>query len=91
MVARGTKISDDRRQAIAAGREAAKERSRIVGFPVRSKVRVQTPGEARFDGKVGTVSEHNMGECGVRFAVGTPAVWFLPEQLVRVNGSVTHS
>lgn len=84
MVARGTKISPERRQAMIEGREAAKERERIVGFPVRCAVRVNTPREPRFNNKVGTVSEHNMGEVGVRFVASEPAVWFLPKQLIRV-------
>jgi hypothetical protein len=89
MVARGAKISEARRRAMLEGREAAKVRARIVGFPVECRVRVNTPREMRFNGKVGTVSEHNLGECGVRFSTGSPSVWFLPEQLIRLNGSTS--
>ena len=30
------------------------------------------------------ISEHNEGECGVRFVQSDAAVWFLPSQLVRL-------
>ena len=84
MVARGAAITSERRKAMADGRAAAKEKSRIVGFPVKCKVRVNTPREPRYHGKVGTISEHNEGECGVRFVQSDAAVWFLPSQLVRL-------
>jgi hypothetical protein len=84
MVARGVAVSEERKQAMAEGRAAARERARIVGFPVKCKVRVETPREPRYHGRVGTVSEHNEGEIGVRFVQSDPAVWFLPGQLVRL-------
>lgn len=84
MVARGKTLSEEQRRAMTEGRERAKEAGRIVGFPVRCAVRVDTPQEPRFHGKTGTVSEHNLGEIGVRFSAGGPAVWFLPNMLIRV-------
>jgi len=83
MVARGEKLSAAQRQKMTDGRAAAKEAGRIVGLPVRCVVRVNTPRELRYHGKTGTVSEHNLGEVGVRFG-GGPAVWFLPDMLIRV-------
>lgn len=91
MVARGVKLSDERKRASAEGRAAARERERIIGFPVRCAVRVNTPREPRFNGRSGTVSEHNMGEVGVRFAPSEPAVWFLPEHLIRVATEKKHT
>ena len=73
MVARGGKLSAEQRQKMTEGRVAAKEAGRIIGFPVRCAVRVNTPREPRYHGKTGTVSEHNLGEIGVRFSVGGPA------------------
>ena len=83
MVARGKTITAEQRQKMTEGRAAVKEAGRIVGLPVRCKVRVNTPREPRYHGKEGVVSEHNLGEVGVKFGGGA-AVWFLPDMLIRV-------
>jgi hypothetical protein len=83
MVARGEKISAEQRQKMTDGLLAAKERKRIIGFPLGCRVRVNTPNEPHYHGKVGEVSSHNMGEAGVSFGGGT-AVWFMPDTLIRV-------
>jgi hypothetical protein len=85
MVTRGGSLSDEQKLRIAAGRVQAKERKRIIGFPVGAKVIVRHPPARGYDGRVGTVSEHLMGEVGVQFTTGSSAVWFMPDQLVRVK------
>ena len=84
MVTRGGALSDEQRQLMAAGREKAKERKRIIGFPVGCKVIVRHPPAGSYHQRVGTVSEHHMGELGVVFTTGSAAVWFMPNQLTRV-------
>lgn len=82
-------MSDGQKEAIAAGRERAKERKRIIGFPVGCKVIVRHANAREYDGRVGTVTEHHMGEVGVQFVVSAAALWFLPEHLVRVKEPVS--
>ena len=89
MVARGRTLSAEQKQKMNDGRVAAKKAARIIGFPVDCEVRVDTPGEPRYHGKTGTVTEHNLGEIGVRFG-SSAAVWFLPNMLIRVANGQRH-
>jgi hypothetical protein len=84
MVARGQTMSDGQKKILSDGREAAKERTRIVGFPLGCVVRVNHPVDRQHHGQEGTVGEHNLGEVGVRFTKGGPSIWYRPQDLVRV-------
>jgi hypothetical protein len=72
--------------AKAAATKIAKQASagRITGFPKNTKVKVNTPRERRYHGKVGIVESHNLGEIGVDFGSGSQ-VWFYPHQLTKHN------
>lgn len=85
MVTRGQTMSEERKKLIAAGREQARVRQRITGYPVGCRVRVISDAARSYKDRVGTVSEHNMGEVGVLFGVGGSAVWFAPAQLTRIR------
>lgn len=85
MVARSQAMTEEQRKAMSDGRAAAKERTRIVGFPLGCVVRVNHPRDRQYHGKEGIVGEHNMGEVGVRFAKGGPSIWYRPTDLERVK------
>lgn len=85
MVTRGQTMSEEQKKVLAAGREQAKVRQRIVGFPVGCKVKVVRDRHRIYLDRVGTVSEHNMGEVGVQFTASGAAVWFKPADLARIK------
>jgi hypothetical protein len=69
--------SDEQKAAMQAGRERAKVRNRILGFPLGATVKVHD--HTRWNNEVGVVFEHNGPEVGVK--IRSTQIWCLPKEL----------
>jgi hypothetical protein len=70
------------KKGLATKLATAAKAVKITGLPKGAQVQVNST--CRYNGKRGVVDCHNLGEVGVQFGGGGAAVWFAPEELLRV-------
>jgi hypothetical protein len=78
----GTPEAAQKAQATRLAKQQTAAKS--TGFPNGTTVKVNTPRERHYHGRIGTVETHNLGEIGVTFASNT-LIWFRADQLVKQN------